>query len=292
MDIRQLQYFLVIAEEGQITAAARKLRMAQPPLSRQLKLLEDELGVQLLERGPRSVQLTEAGTLLMSRARQIVDLMESTVREIADADKGVRGTLALGTVSSSGGLLVNRRLGEFRRKYGGVKFEMHEGNTFQIINLLAKGIVEVGIVRTPFTAPGLDHRYLHEEPMTAVMKPELDWSPGKETAQIAELQGKPLIAYRRFEQLIREECIREGFEPEFFCKNDDARTTLQWADSGLGIGIVPLSALDLLPSAKLVCKKLDSKLLKTRVAAIWRKDHYLSSLARHFIESFAGPAKD
>ncbi|MGG3989038.1 LysR family transcriptional regulator [Bacillus smithii] len=79
MDIRQLRYFLTIAEEGQITRAAKRLHMAQPPLSQQLKLLEQELGVQLVERMGRMVRLTEAGRILQLRAEQIIGLVDSTV---------------------------------------------------------------------------------------------------------------------------------------------------------------------------------------------------------------------
>lgn len=140
MDIRQLKYFLAIAEEGQITLAAKKLQMAQPPLSQQLKLLEEELGVKLVERGPRRIQLTEAGIILQNRAKQILELSDSTTREIKDLVKGLKGTLSIGTVSSSGATLLKDRLSEFHRNYTGVKFEIHEGNTFMIIDLLSKGI--------------------------------------------------------------------------------------------------------------------------------------------------------
>ena len=110
MDIRQLTYFMVIAEEGQITAAARRLHMAQPPLSQQMKALEEELGVQLLQREPRSVTLTDAGEILYRRARQIVTLTDSTRREIADFKNGLRGTLSIGTVSSSGSVILQPAL--------------------------------------------------------------------------------------------------------------------------------------------------------------------------------------
>lgn len=286
MDIRQLRYFLTIAEEGQITSAARKLQMAQPPLSQQLKLLEDELGVKLFERGPRSVQLTDAGIILRNRAQQILELTDSTTREINDFAKGMKGTITVGTVSSSGATLLQDRLREFHKMYAGVKFEIHEGNTFMVIDLLAKGIVEVGIVRTPFNPTNLECRYSRAEPMLAVMTPEHDWSPGESAMELGELQNKPLIVYRRFEQLIREACIEEGFEPSFFCMNDDARTTLLWANAGLGVGIIPQSAFTLVNNSNLLYKEIKSETLRTRVAAIWMKDKYLSSLAAKFIESF------
>ncbi|MEK4509103.1 LysR family transcriptional regulator [Paenibacillus anaericanus] len=286
MDIRQLKYFLAIAEEGQITSAAKKLQMAQPPLSQQLKLLEEELGVKLVERGPRRIQLTEAGVILQNRAKQILELSDSTTREIKDLVKGLKGTLSIGTVSSSGATLLKDRLSEFHRNYTGVKFEIHEGNTFMIIDLLSKGIVEVGIVRTPFNLSNLGCKYAEPEPMIAAMTREHDWNPSKSTIDVSELKDRPLIIYRRFEPLIRETCLNHGFEPNIFCKNDDARTTLLWANAGLGVGIAPKSAFDLANTDNLVYKEIQSENLRTQIAAIWMKDKYLSSMAAKFIESF------
>ncbi|MEF2967677.1 LysR family transcriptional regulator [Paenibacillus sp. M1] len=286
MDIRQLRYFLTIAEEGQITSAAKKLQMAQPPLSQQLKLLEEELGIKLVERGPRSIRLTDAGEILRRRAQQIVELADSTTREIGDFAKGLNGTLQIGTVSSSGASLLTDRFAEFHKTYSGVKFEIHEGNTFRIIELLQSGIIEVGIVRTPFHTTGLEAKYAEPEPMIAVMHPHFDWDREQSGISIRDLRARPLIIYRRFEQLIRDACLKSGFEPEVFCKNDDARTTLLWANAGLGIGIIPKSALKLASHNQLIYKEIRAEALQTRIAVIWAKGRYLSSLAKKFIESF------
>jgi DNA-binding transcriptional LysR family regulator len=286
MDIRQLKYFLAIAEEGQITSAARKLQMAQPPLSQQLRLLEEELGVKLVERGPRSIQLTDAGIILRNRAQQILELTDSTTREISDFAKGLKGSLSIGTVSSSGATLLQDRLLEFHHIYSDVKFEIHEGNTYMILDLLNKGIIEIGIVRTPFNSTSLECVYAGSEPMIAVMTPHYDWTGGTTSIDIGELENKSLIIYRRFEQLIRETCLENGFVPDVFCINDDARTTLLWANAGLGIGIVPKSAFELANHGNLIYKEIRCEALHTRVAAVWIKDKYLSSLATKFIETF------
>ncbi|WP_438491899.1 LysR family transcriptional regulator [Paenibacillus sp. IHBB 3054] len=286
MDIRQLKYFLAIAEEGQITSAARKLQMAQPPLSQQLKLLEEELGVKLVERGPRSIQLTDAGVILRGRAQQILELADATTREISDFASGLRGTLSIGTVSSSAATLLQDRLFDFHKIYSGVKFEIHEGNTYKVIDLLSKGIIEVGIVRTPFNSASLECVYAGAEPMIAVMTQGYDWTDGESSIDIGELKDRPLIIYRRFEQLIRETCLEHGFNPDVFCMNDDARTTLLWANAGLGIGILPKSAFGLMRNDNLRYKEIRSESLRTRVAAVWMKDKYLSSLAEKFIECF------
>ncbi len=288
MDLKQLQYFLAIAEAGQITAAAKKLHMAQPPLSQQLMLLEAELGVQLVERGARHLQLTGAGELLRSRAEQLLELRDATVKEVHDLSQGATGSLSIGTVSSSGAALLNERLADFHRKYAGVRFEIHEGNTFGLMDMLRKGLIEVGIVRTPFNARDFECRYDQPEPMIAVMTAAYDWDPGRSVIALAELRERPLIIYRRFEQLIGEACLECGFEPDYFCKNDDARTTLLWANAGLGIGIVPRSAFGLAGGHELRFKEIDAPKLHTRIAAIWVRDRYLSALAGKFIASFGG----
>lgn len=156
MDLRQLTYFLAIAEEGQITAAARRLNMAQPPLSQQMKALEEELGVELFQREPRSVTLTDAGEILYRRARQLITLADSTRREIGDFKSGLRGTLSIGTVSSSGSVILRPALRQFHDSHRGIRFEIYDGNTFHILDMLRKGLIEIGIVRTPFKQEAFD----------------------------------------------------------------------------------------------------------------------------------------
>lgn len=286
MDIRQLRYFLAIVEEEQITAAAKKLHIAQPPLSQQLKLLEDELGVKLIERGSRSINLTDAGKILRERAREILELSESTVNEINDLRKGLKGTLTIGTISSSGSLLLKNVITKFHMEYQGVKFSIREGDTFTIMELLNKRVIEIGIVRTPFKASNYGCKYMKKEPMIAAMTREFAKTLDGNTIKLSELKDKPLILYRRFEQLIMDTCFEDGFEPNIFCKNEDARTTLMWANAGLGIAIVPRSAFGSVCNENLTYKEIDNDKLATSIAAIWIEDRYMSSLAEKFIETF------
>ncbi|MGL5270854.1 MAG: LysR family transcriptional regulator [Selenomonadaceae bacterium] len=286
MDIRQLKYFLTIAEEGQITAAARKLQLAQPPLSQQMKLLEEELGLRLFHRGPRHIRLTDAGKILANRARQILELSDSTLREIDDFRQGLRGTLPIGTVSSSGSILLSAGMKRFHQEFRGAKFEIHEGNTFTLIELLTKGIIEIAIVRTPFQSAPFHCKYLAEEPMIAAMDEHHDWNPATTTVKLEELAQRPIIMYRRFEQLLHEVFSRYNIKPKVFCKNDDARTTLLWANAGMGVAIVPASAFDLAAHQNLRSKVIEEPALRTRITAIWMKDRYLSTLGEKFIEYF------
>lgn len=273
-------------EEGQITNAAKRLHIAQPPLSYQLKNLENELGVKLVERGSRSIKLTDAGRMLYKRAKQILTLTEAAADEVKDFKKGMCGTLSIGTISSSGAYVLSSKLNEFHEKYPSINFEIYEGNTYELLESLNKGIIEIAFVRTPFNNFGINSVYLPKEPMIAAMTKDLSWT-NNDTIDIAELNNKPLIFYRRFEKLIYKACEDSNFEPNVFCINDDARTSLLWANAGLGIAIVPKSSLKLIGSSNLIYKEIYNELLTTQIAIIWSKNGYLSSAGENFIKIFS-----
>lgn len=286
MDLKQLRYFMAIVEERQITAAARRLHMAQPPLSNQMKMLEDEIGLKLFQRGPHHIELTEAGELLAARAAQLLDMAAMTKRELKDFRQGLCGTLAIGTVSSSGGILMHEGMQVFRAEFPRVHFEIHDGNTYQLIDMLDRRIIEIAIVRTPFNAARFNCKYRQPEPMIAAMTSELDWAPEKQEIAVEELAEKSLILYRRFEQLLLDTFAAHDFTPEVACLNDDARTTILWANAGLGVAIAPAAAIELAAHNHLHVKTIAERSLQTRLAAIWPRDAYISSPAKYFLELF------
>ncbi|HEX9025790.1 MAG TPA: LysR family transcriptional regulator [Clostridium sp.] len=286
MDIKQLTYFIAIVEEGTITSAANKLHMAQPPLSTQLKLLEDELGTKLLERGARKVSLTDVGKILYKRAKHILEITEAAVTEIEEFGKGVQGTLRLGTISSSGAALLSSRVIEFNKKYPNIKFEIHEGNTYEVLEMINSGVIEVGIVRTPFNSQNLECLFLDSEPMIAVMNEEYDFKNENDKIILDDLKDMPLIMYRRFEKILLSEFHKLDFTPNIFCINDDVRTTMLWARAGLGIGIVPKAAVNVNLMNDVKYKIIDQDNLRTQIAAIWIKKRYLSISAKRFLEFF------
>lgn len=282
MDIRQLRYFLTLAEEGQITGAARKLHIAQPPLSQQLKQLETELGVKLFERGSRNIRLTEAGELLCNKAEQILKLTEATEKELRDFNKGMVGTLSIGAVSTSGSALLPDGIKIFHDTYPNVKFEIWEGNTFRILEILNSGVIELGIVRTPFNMDNFNSICLDKEPMVAAYTA----CEMPESITLDKLSDKPIIIYKRFENLLHHTFSSNGINPDIICKTEDARTALLWADSGIGFAIVPRSAVKLIRSSRIKYTELEEPSLITQIAAIWMKNRYLSTAAKNFLKMF------
>lgn len=286
MDLKQLRYFLTICEEGQITAAAKKLHMAQPPLSQQLKALEEELGVTLVKRGNRNIILTEAGEFLKEKAIQVLQECEEIKLEINDGTRNLKKNLRIGVVPSSQAIFLNSGIQEFHRTYPNTSFDIYEGNTFQIMELLEKGIVEIGVVRTPFPHSRYHMQKISKEPMVAVvLKNKNPFS--KKELHIQDLLNKEIVCYERYEKLLSEIFIENGFSLEILCRNQDARTTISWAKAGLGIGIVPQSSTSMISTNDLEILPILDERLYTDIAMITIKERYLSDTASKFFNFYS-----
>ena len=289
VDIRQLLYFTTIAEEGSISAAAKKLHLSQPPLSYQMKLLEEELHLPLIERSARGIALTEAGRVLYKRAQGILELSELTRKEMLAMASGFTGTLHIGTVSSSGASLLGWRIPAFHQKYPQIGFAIHEGNTFELMEMLESGLIELAIVRTPFHNDQLNCLYLSPEPMIAAGAASFfpAGMPSGQPISLELLGHAPVILYRRFEKILLSLCEQKGITPQVFCIADDARTTRMWAEAGLGVAVVPQSAYRIMPHHNMVYGELSEEDLHTRIAAVCKKGCSLSWAAQQFLEIFA-----
>ncbi len=286
MDIRHIKYFLAIAEERSISRAAKRLYISQPPLSQQLRALEEELGVRLFERTTRSLEITDAGRVFRERALQIVELMDSTVKEVKDSVSEMQGTLSVGFVASSGAALLPHRIPDFNRTYPEITFQIREGSTHRILDLLNSGIIEVGIVRTPFNLENYEYVELPGEGMVAVATERYLDSSTDKRLKLDELEGVPLVIDKRFEKLIIGACQQAGFIPKVLCEGEDSRSLLGWASSGMGVAVVPRSAEELLPSADVVVREIECSSLKTKTLITWVRNRTLSKAAKKFIETF------
>ena len=160
MDLKRLYYFITVVNEGNISHAAKKLHMSQPPLSTQMHLLEKELSCVLFERGSRQIHLTEAGKLLYERALTMLELSNQTKKELLDYQNGTSGSLRLGVISSVSCTLLNQWIKNFHHQHPEIHFELFEANTYQLLEQLKANIIEIAIVRTPFHAASFDCIFL------------------------------------------------------------------------------------------------------------------------------------
>ena len=272
MDIKQLINFITIVEEGNITKAAQKLHISQPPLSNQLKALEEELGVKLIERGSRKVTLTDVGNLLYKRGKDMVNVFESTLNEV-------------GAVSTCNQFIPNELISPYAKQYPKVKFELYEGNTYEVVDMIERGIVDIGVVRTPFNSENLCCLNLRTEPMVVVVNKngEKFGFEYREKIDLKDLDGKPIVIYRRYEKLIMDVLQLNKVKANIYCLNDDSRTTIAWAQAGLAIGIVPKSIIDN-SNKEIEVYELDEEALKTQISVAWMENKYLPRSARNLLD--------
>lgn len=285
MDIRQLTYFLAVAEEGLITKAADRLHITQSPLSQQIILLEKELGVQLFKRTKKHIGLTEAGYVLKRRAEQLVDLTQLTMNEVRETAHGIRGKLTIGTINSSGSFSLPEIIRLYHQTYPLITFDLRQGDTQRILELLNSHLIDIGFVRLPIDSFLYDSVTVPPEGMVMVANAK-DVNLEAEEISLDQLKELPLLIHRRYETVISDYCHQSGFEPTVFCTSDEIVPLLTWSLCGLGVAIVPENAINLLANSSLTIKKIVTPTVSTSSALIWRKNEELPVAATHFINMY------
>lgn len=284
MDLKQLEYFTCVVNEGTISAAAKKLNLSQPPLSAQMKALEKEFGCILFERGSRRIELTEAGRILYRQATNLLEMSQRTLKEMHDFTSGTQGTLRIGVTSSVGNLLLEQWLLPFHKKHPQITFEIVEANTYELLTKLENHLLELAFVRTPFPSHNFECRQLIEEPMLAIGAPSYLEDITQDAISVTQLAHRPLIIYRRWEKLIESVLEEDHLSWDILCKNDDARTSIHWANKGLGIAITPYSALSLASPETTIYKLIQDSRLHSSISMIYSKHTYISTISNLFIK--------
>ena len=149
MELRVLRYFVAVAEELNITKAADKLNISQPPLSNQIKALEQELDTVLFIRGKRHLQLTDSGKLLYRRAKEILSLSDKASDEVRLMGKEMNGTISIGLVEGSAPDIASKWIESFIGKYPDIKFRIMDGNSDELIERLRSGLINLAVITAP-----------------------------------------------------------------------------------------------------------------------------------------------
>ena len=197
MDLRVLQYFLAVAREESISAAAQSLHLTQPTLSRQLKELEEELGKQLLIRGNRRITLTEEGMLLRKRAEEILDLVRRTEKEVTQSDDLVGGEVYIGTGETDGMRQIARTANLIQREHPGIQFHVVSGDAMDVCERLDKGLLDFGILLGDFDRIKYHYMELPMQDVWGVLMQRSSPLAGKEAVTPQDLWDKPLILSRQ-----------------------------------------------------------------------------------------------
>ena len=246
MELRHLRYFIAVAEELNFTRAAARLHIGQPPLSMQIRDLEEEIGVRLFERGPRRVVLSAAGERFLPRARSILDGLADAVEEARRAARGELGELRIGFTSSLPFTdLLPDALNAYRRRYPAVRLQLRELFTPQQFAALARGELDVGFVRLQAGAPppGIVLREVARNPLRLVVNAAHRLADAAQV-RFAELAEEDFISFppdvgTDLPGVLRALCRQAGFEPRIVQTAREATTQIGLVGAGLGVAVLP-----------------------------------------------------
>ena len=284
MELRTLHYFTVVAQELNITRAAEKLNMSQPPLSNQIKALEEELGVQLFIRGKRHLELTEEGGLLLRRAVQIQELADKTRQEIASLREGMTGVIYLSMVEGRAPFLAARWIAGFREEFPLVRYNLWNGSSDDVLDRLHKGLADLAVIAAPYDTEHLEGFSVGQEPWIAMLHPDhpLAQTVG-DTIPLSSLAGEPLIVPSRKSRMdaIRRWFGEVGAEPHILCEMSNYMDAAALTSQGVGISIFP-QTVDV-SNGLVVSKVVIQPSRQVEYILVWNRGQPPSGLTREFI---------
>lgn len=197
MEIRVLRYFLAVVREESITKASEVLHITQPTLSRQLSQMEEEIGVRLFERGTRKIKLTNEGILLRRRAEEVIQLVDTTERELVEQDEQVEGKISIGCGEIASVQMLPELIRTFREKYTRVSFDIFTATADLVKEQMDKGLIDIGLLLEPVNMEKYDFIRLDmKENWVVLMRPD-DPLAEKENVTAEDLLPLPLILPRR-----------------------------------------------------------------------------------------------
>ena len=293
MNLKQLEYFSAVAEAKSISLAARNLHVAQPPISRQLALLEDELGVCLFLRTNKGVELTEAGRSLYRQSQNLFQDMRTIVDSVRDINAGMRGLLKIGMIYSNISIAL-QYLKEFRAQYPQVELYVRLGSPGDLLEDLNKGDLHLLFLRSSSErGSGLHERILGEDPLELVMIRELDPAPDQASVPLEALKGVPMCLLRSddlwgYSNYLIKECQRQGFTPNTTFRCYDTPLAMQLVQAGFGVSYLPRSIVETQPHSGLYTKPIQGISVLSYPTLVWSSNLYYASCVKRFLAMFEG----
>ncbi len=283
MELRTLHYFTVVARELNITRAAEKLNMSQPPLSNQIKALEGELDVQLFIRGKRHLELTEEGALLLRRAVQMQELADKTRQEIASLREGMTGTVYLSMVEGRAPFLAAQWIAGFREEFPLVRYNLWNGSSDDVLDRLRKGLADLAVIAAPYDSEHLEGFLVGREPWAAMLHPDHPLAKEPGDIPLSSLVGEPLIVPSRKSRV---EAIRRWFgeigaEPQILCEMSNYMDAVALTSQGVGVSIFPQTVE--VSNGLVVSKAVTRPARQAEYILVWNKGQAPTGLTREFI---------
>ncbi len=282
IELRHLRYFIAVAEELHFGRAAQRLNISQPPLSQQIRILEQQTGARLFARTNRSVQLTAAGQQFLQDARAILLNVAKAAEKAARLHRGEEGELRIGFTSSAPFIRrVSDALSAFRQHYPAVHLRMQEINTRQQLAPLGEGQLDLGVMRNTQLPETLDYQLLLSEPMYALVH-HTHRLATRASIALSELADEPLVFFdSQVGTALYGEILgllqRNDIQPNIAQEVGEAMTIIGLVSNGLGVSILPASFRRVRPE-DVVWIPLQEQDARSEVWLVWSKRHETTAL--------------
>jgi DNA-binding transcriptional LysR family regulator len=284
MELRQLRYFVAVARELSFTRAAERLHLSQPPLSLQIRDLENELGARLFVRTSRRVEMSEAGRALLGHADAILERVEAARRHVERVAQGLEGQVLIGLAGSHFLGPFPRFIAAYRGLRPGVSVALSEQRPALHIEALREGRVDLSITRGPVDDPAFTSRLLWRDPVVAALPPGHRHGKRKRL-RLADLRDDEFVFLRLesspFAQRLYDACVHAGYRPKIVQQVVEVPAALNLVAAGLGVALVPRSLAATQPDLTLTCA-LEPGMPSGDVYAVTRRD-LDSSVVQQFV---------
>lgn len=285
IETRLLHYYLTVAREQNITNAAKVLHITQPTLSRQMAMLEDEIGAKLFVRGSRPLTLTDEGHLLRRRAEEILELLEKTELEVSAREEQVEGTVSVGCGELASVRMLTEMIAEFSQRYPRVSFDMYTANADQIKRRMDEGLTDIGLLLEPADMERYEYiRMPVKERWAAVMPAGVPLAK-RECVTAESLAEIPVIMPSR--QKVHDEVA--NWFGSFYGKlhisgfSNLSTNAAMMVRAGLGYALIVEGALPFLDQSEVCMVPLHPELTATSVLA-WKRGQPFPTAAERFIK--------
>ncbi len=289
MELRHLRSFVMVADEAHFTRAAQRLGVAQPALSQQVRRLEAEVGMPLIERTTRKVELTDAGRLFLEHARRVIVEADHAVAVVRDLRELRVGRLSIGASQTMASVDLSDALARYHRRYSSVELVVQEGMSLELAGALRRDQLDLAFVTVSSDGDRLESHPVATEPLVCIVAPGHRLA-GRSSIELRDLDGEPFIAFRRgssIRQTVQRAAREQGFDPRVLCETNEVARTRALVARGLGVAVLPKSDALRGRSAAVAVPLAGEPLLHT-VYLSWRENRRPTPAARAFIDMVIG----
>ena len=287
MELHHIEYFIAVAEELNFTRAAQRLLISQPPLSRQIQALEEELGAKLFDRSPHGLRLTPAGRTFLQYAQQIHTLVGRSRENVSELSKGLQGTIDIASVEGHAPRQIAGWIAGFKSEHPRIQYTIWNGSTDDVIYRVTRGLAEIGVITEPHNAEGLFSFPVYREPWAALIPSGDPLAAEKdEPLPVAALEGKDLIIPSRQSRLDEIRSWFSGDSPSFriICRISHMLNAFELVRQGVGIAIYPVSDNHFSGDPSVVIRKLSGPEVTASYILVWDRTKPLSHITQLFID--------